>query len=1479
MPSTKFRYNDPVNQPSHSPLTNEPSKSFQIPERLPWTSKALGIPEIVLLIQEQLDKSSLHVSLRISRLWCHTGYHLVWQTIDWDNTLEGSPQEDMILTNSYRIKTLRCMFHSQANTSNVDSSPLLRSFIGHPKNNAKQDCDTFTHLGRMDCTNPPRKKLQYLFLKGHFDLKTTATSISDPFTTSYASFSIPTLTRLEIRPSVNSTVDIHLILDSAVQLKHLVICSHGAFVNSRISGEQPNEIPVDTRGTTPHGSNTHHSLLSLTIQYLKISRDELEGVTMRCPNLVELQSICSPGTLWKEQPPPAQEQQLQQFNHQQDSQHLVQPRSLVRNLATACPKIKRFNVGLQQGGFHLESIRETLTYFPRLESLGLPALDCTKVTMEAIKSIQSDSFGSATSISSTLPTTFLTSLCIMNVCASEKVSQAIHDFLCWTPYLKEFYAYNTTLYVDQMKVQQNLGEIQVETSMGVTGDQHADTDQNEHSALGATPLAVGNIRASTSCQIGRQTERQRVDEASATSPSSKLSSHSTTSDSHTATTANSCRQWACTSLERLVVRFAHLPWRNLSDPPKHSKDTFSFLKPLRNLKQLCIKEGLMLEAGREYDALAELPALEEVVFTTCYPIPIKPADMIWLEYFDNNRSILKKVIVRRQKANASLDNEMSQWFMEHPLAFELVINPTEGKRLKQAIVTPAMGILSSILKVRLGRRTTNLNPTQPAVTTGTRTALVTIDSDDHNNDGSDINSNVRNDKTISGDTDPQECLNVSFAEEMDIALASSLPVPSSGTCSSTVTFPQPRPFIFGTPPNEVLRDKHIPEMVTSNNTLQHNFSMTTAPSKSTLVRPSKRRQESDLTTDIEATVMAMDIDKDPSKVDLLNDANNAEDSNTANDPRQQKCSLVQSRMFDIPEIIRSIAEFLDKPSLAATCRVSRIWVTHCTPLLWKHVVDKHWRDGRFYASVRSKAHFIRTMKCEDKTDYEEMLLCELPRLKAISFHGDRENMGVKEKILNKVYNTLTSLVLSSVVDVLSTDTVLAIRNLKQLSTLKLQNVGLQRIQLADILRDCECLEFLSLSRVRLTLDSTEDEVDDLAFSGDTSGTSNASHEQTTSITRIRYLALKEITVPVSYITKMIRSCPQLLELSLARNENMAFTKSLIQTMKISCPNLYALDVGSCKQIDQENFSELFTSITQLTVINLSGTRVVNEQLLLLAEHCHNITRLDIQYCTSITSDGLHKFLSNCGPALRHLEASGVTIEPESFDQNHWTCTNLQILFVHVGLVGSWTPSKTTLLTESASLQAGDSSNDISNSSSENTTMDGIGNEKKRPQDAIFSSSPVSGEPSNQSSNHAETAQGAQSSSTATTLSISNTVGSGSISLSEGTTIASTECDGDIVMKHPLHPIQEVSKVQYLGLMGCGPKLTSSTQNLLIQGFRSVKRLHVLGLYQAFKKEDLEWLIRNLPDLCRIDAEKYNVSDELLKWFEEAYPHVQICRQE
>ncbi|KAF9925148.1 hypothetical protein FBU30_005004 [Linnemannia zychae] len=691
---------------------------------------------------------------------------------------------------------------------------------------------------------------------------------------------------------------------------------------------------------------------------------------------------------------------------------------------------------------------------------------------------------------------------------------------------------------------------------------------------------------------------------------------------------------------------------------------------------------------------------------------------------------------------------------------------------------------------------------------------------------------------------------------------------------------------------------------------------------------SKRQDNEKSAPDIELAVRSMDLDKYPlnpltthqgqggsAKTSII-----PEDSAmvvchkavphvvTTVDMAEETYPLVQNRMFDVPEIIRSIAEFLDKPSLAKCCRVSKFWATHCTPLLWRHIVDKHWRFSRFCASIQSQSHYIRSIKCEDWTDYEEMLLCQFPRLKGIAFHGSRESMTIREKILAKVSNTLMSLVLSSVASELSADSARAIQNLHQLTTLKIINMTISHRHLANILRKCENLEFLSLARIQLDDNST-------SASGINNGEAGENDLGVVLVavakrsvfdlvpTRIKYLAMKEVTVSPEYLIGMIENCPNLLELSLVRNETLLITPEMIRSIQESCPQLYAVDVGDCKMLERETFTPFFTTLTNMTILNLSGTKVGDEDLLILGQKCRNIVRLDIQYCTFISSKGLHRFLSRCSSSLRHLEASGVAIDPETFDDRAWTCTKLEIMFVHIGLIGSYEPyipstaakirvegpdSKVMEGIESTNSLA-DASHKIEPSLSSSIIMTNT---------ALASTSAASSATATIHSTNAtyhDNQRHCKSAGTSSNINIHNSTGSNAAATSTITnakTLKESIGSGsgsavreykqgqeDVEMRHVLHPIQDVCNIQFLGLMGCGPKLNRRTPCPLLRGFQSVKRLHVLELYQTFKKEDLEWLVESLPELCRIDAEKYNISDDILGWFHATYPHVRIYRQE
>ncbi|KAG0091543.1 hypothetical protein BGZ92_000416 [Podila epicladia] len=580
-------------------------------------------------------------------------------------------------------------------------------------------------------------------------------------------------------------------------------------------------------------------------------------------------------------------------------------------------------------------------------------------------------------------------------------------------------------------------------------------------------------------------------------------------------------------------------------------------------------------------------------------------------------------------------------------------------------------------------------------------------------------------------------------------------------------------------------------------------------------------------------------------------------TSATNDLSNMTINFYHYRVFDIPEIVRCIAEFLDKPSLAIACRISHLWQDHCTPLLWRHVEDKNWSHSHFCSAIGEKAVYVRSMRCKHRTDYEEIALYDFPRLLSISFQGSKEGFNAKEMILQRVATTLTTLVLSAVSKELTAANVSTICGIKNLEKLKISATTILHPQLATLLDQCTELEFLSLSRVQFQRESDDDEwslPDGIHLSE--RETERCYEKIVQQATKIKYLALKEVSISCHYLSEITRLCPDLLELSLARNEDLYMTGTLIQSMARTCPSLYALDISSCKLLDRETFITVFQALSGLTIINLSGTHIADEELWLLAESCRNVSRLDVRYCTSITSQGMHGYLSRCSSALRHLEASGVMLDPSTFDDNKWTCSNLETCFVHIGLFGakstptmsSSTSTESTDIPESVLSLAPPGIELLMDIDPPDTLFGRIGGAK----DAILSM------------------------------------------LTSGPKYEEGKREVDLVHKNdrdegfhssvvqdPLGDISStsLSSSRTCSIMGYGPKLTRNAGSTsttsrqpthlgLLHGFQSVKRLNLLELNQSFQLDDLKWLVESLPELCRVDAERYNVSDEVMKEFQE-----------
>ncbi|KAF9157281.1 hypothetical protein DFQ26_008902 [Actinomortierella ambigua] len=633
-------------------------------------------------------------------------------------------------------------------------------------------------------------------------------------------------------------------------------------------------------------------------------------------------------------------------------------------------------------------------------------------------------------------------------------------------------------------------------------------------------------------------------------------------------------------------------------------------------------------------------------------------------------------------------------------------------------------------------------------------------------------------------------------------------------------------------------------------------------------------------------------------------------------------------MLEVPDIISCIFEFLDKPSLASVSRVNRMWRRYSMPLMWRHIVDRNWRHRTFCGLIASKANWVRSLHCQMSTDYDLLLSCNMAHLNSISMRGNHDSIDTKMAIIQKASNTLSSLSLSGVALTLSTDVAQVIQGLKRLSALKITRTSITGSFVHMLLDGCPDLEFLSLRGI--TLEKTphvDDEQPQLRKL-------DLDHP----VSRILYLNLRNVDVDDDDLLYIVEACPELRELSIAGNSSLEDFSHVAKTLRKSCPHLYALDMASCVEITEDQFTVLWTMLgPQLKIVNLAGTKLGDKALALMARECQSLTRLDIQYCTNISTKGLHDFMCSVSPTLQQLEASGVTIDPEEIDDREWVCSGLEVLVIHINLFDRRqlcpgrqqenaleASSRTTTMTATANstgttsavispppttiLEYGHAKNitSIIGSLFGSRFARGDGHHSDRAalsrldEDVIMESPPAEVDSMNDSVSNTpwRTPDPIDTTDSDTEMIHQEQAGliekerqpkgSSHTAAEEMHQVQSSAATGlkavDAALKkklrHPHHPIQRLTKLHYLGLMGTGTaKLVKSSVGEFIEAFGQVDHLDLSGLSQAFRQEDLTWLIESLPSLFQVDAEHYHISDDLRKWCRKEFPGILIHRKE
>ncbi|KAJ1410063.1 Leucine-rich repeat, cysteine-containing subtype [Sesbania bispinosa] len=126
--------------------------------------------------------------------------------------------------------------------------------------------------------------------------------------------------------------------------------------------------------------------------------------------------------------------------------------------------------------------------------------------------------------------------------------------------------------------------------------------------------------------------------------------------------------------------------------------------------------------------------------------------------------------------------------------------------------------------------------------------------------------------------------------------------------------------------------------------------------------------------------------------------------------------------------------------------------------------------------------------------------------------------------------------------------------------------------------------------------------------------------------------------------------------------------SLIKFASI-CPSLQLLDLNSCEGISEKCIVEVLKGcceirhlnlaytgmklleidfeVSQLEVLNLSGSRIEDEALSIISRRCHGLLLLDIQNCWYVTTKGVREVVENCR-ALKELNLKDCSLVDDDF---------------------------------------------------------------------------------------------------------------------------------------------------------------------------------------------------------------------------------------
>lgn len=352
--------------------------------------------------------------------------------------------------------------------------------------------------------------------------------------------------------------------------------------------------------------------------------------------------------------------------------------------------------------------------------------------------------------------------------------------------------------------------------------------------------------------------------------------------------------------------------------------------------------------------------------------------------------------------------------------------------------------------------------------------------------------------------------------------------------------------------------------------------------------------------------------------------------------------------LNIPELLSTVCNHLDRPSLLSASLVSRLWSVVCKPLVWQQCSFTAELYNANHVIFDDNAHLIRSMDARRRLIGGDMRFIaqqcvNLRVLKLINCRMTPASFDILCDGIPQVHSMTLEYCLG-----VNSRMASKLTRLTHLSSLSIMVHAQERGE--GDWREDDMVLLLARSPLR-SLHILGPDLSHVHLRG---------LERSPESLQLTHLYLVSTFISQNALAVLLQKSPGLATLVLLHN---AIKNTTVQTIAENCTTLTHLDLRQAKSVSTAGFESVFKKSQWLRCLDISFTLVHDAAVTTLAHYCSRLQVLNMSHCTRLTHVGLWELLNNL-PNLQDLCLSGCTkmkVEGVSGKED-WACQgSLEVL--------------------------------------------------------------------------------------------------------------------------------------------------------------------------------------------------------------------------